>query len=205
MCFPPLHFCWAIQHKLVWCVWWKTSECSLWFCKDFFDQCLFFFLFSEVQSGMVNRGPVKNRSSTDIICLIIFIAFLVGWGFIGFYGKDTHFKLTYKNVFPPLIIVVVFAFCVSCVLKGRGSDRYFSSCLSGFSLGDPQRLINPTDSNGKKCGVDETVKDKPFLFYFDLTRCADPSVFITGCPTPQVWKTFNIFFLSLICYRFISL
>jgi len=110
MCFPPLHFCWAIQHKLVWCVWWKTSECSLWFCKDFFDQCLFFFLFSEVQSGMVNRGPVKNRSSTDIICLIIFIAFLVGWGFIGFYGKDTHFKLTYKNVFPPLLLLLFLPF-----------------------------------------------------------------------------------------------
>ncbi|XP_046448873.1 choline transporter-like protein 2 isoform X1 [Daphnia pulex] len=95
----------------------------------------------EDQSGMVHRGPVKNRSCTDIFCLIIFIAFLVGWGIIGFYG---------------------------------------------FTLGDPQRLLHPTDSNGKICGVDETVKDKPNLFYFDLTRCADPSIFITGCPTPQV-------------------
>ncbi|KAI9562773.1 hypothetical protein GHT06_010227 [Daphnia sinensis] len=95
----------------------------------------------DVRSEMVHRGPVKNRSCTDVVCLIIFIAFLVGWGIIGFYG---------------------------------------------FTLGDPQRLLHPTDSNGRICGVDETLKDKPYLFYFDLTRCADPSVLIKGCPTPQV-------------------
>lgn len=95
----------------------------------------------DVGSEMVHRGPVKNRSCTDVFCLIIFIAFLVGWGIIGFYG---------------------------------------------FTLGDPQRLLHPTDSNGRICGVDETVKDKPYLFYFDLTRCADPSVLIKGCPTPQI-------------------
>lgn len=61
----------------------------------------------EDQSGMVHRGPVKNRSCTDIFCLIIFIAFLVGWAIIGFYGKEnkksdrccvrTNLKVTYQN------------------------------------------------------------------------------------------------------------
>lgn len=93
------------------------------------------------------------------------------------------------------IVVVVVASCVSCVLVLI--DILFS-WLSGFTLGDPQRLLHPTDSNGKICGVDETVKDRPNLFYFDLTRCADPSIFITGCPTPQVYgKLTNIVCFSL--------
>ncbi len=92
--------------------------------------------------------------------------------------------------------IVVVASCVSCVLVLVDN---FSSLLSGFTLGDPQRLIHPTDSNGKICGVDETVEDKPYLFYFDLTRCADPSIFITGCPTPQVYGK-----LKNICFSFFN-
>ena len=65
-------------------------------------------------------------------------------------------------------------------------DIYFLFFFLGFTLGDPQRLMHPTDSYGRTCGVDEAVKDKPYLFYFDLTRCADPSVLVKGCPTPQV-------------------
>ena len=42
------------------------------------------------RSTMVYRGPVKNRSCTDILCLIIFVAFLFGWGVIGYYGKISH-------------------------------------------------------------------------------------------------------------------
>jgi hypothetical protein len=110
----------------------------------------FFFLFIDAQSGMVHRGPVKNRSCTDIFCLVIFIAFLVGWGIIGFYGNkqksnkcDALFKLTYKNLKSPHvmrssglllfsrksdIVVVVVAFYVLCALKKRRSDRYFYLC-----------------------------------------------------------------------------
>lgn len=58
--------------------------------------------------------------------------------------------------------------------------------LLGFVLGDPQRLVNPTDSQGKLCGHDAQVKDRPFLLFFDLTRCNNPSVLTHGCPTPQV-------------------
>ncbi len=34
-------------------------------------------------------GPVKKRSCTDVICLLIFIAFLGGWGFVAFMGMTT--------------------------------------------------------------------------------------------------------------------
>ncbi|XP_050713800.1 choline transporter-like protein 4 isoform X4 [Eriocheir sinensis] len=85
-------------------------------------------------------GPLKNRSCTDIICLLLFIAFLVGWGVV-----------------------------------------------AGFAVygGDPERLLHPTDSEGRVCGRGEFV-NQTFLFFFDLTRCASPKVIATGCPTPQV-------------------
>ncbi len=40
----------------------------------------------------------------------------------------------------------------------------------GFNSGDPSILVNPVDSYGQKCGVDEAVKDKPYLFFFDITK-----------------------------------
>ncbi|XP_055842030.1 choline transporter-like 2 isoform X3 [Episyrphus balteatus] len=52
--------------------------------------------------------------------------------------------------------------------------------------GDLNKLLVPTDSFNRKCGVDATVKDKKYLFFFNLEKCIDPLVPITGCPTPQV-------------------
>ena len=53
-----------------------------------------------------------------------------------------------------------------------------------FSNGDIRRLIVPTDSNGRKCGIDIDVKDKPYLVFFDLTKCVNGS-----CDTTQVCQT----------------
>lgn len=86
------------------------------------------------------KGPIKDRGCTDILCLGLFLAFLVGWG-----------------------VVAVFA----------------------FIHGDPERLINPTDSYGNICGTGNFTSKK-YLFYFDMTRCASSSILLTGCPTPQV-------------------
>ena len=37
-----------------------------------------------------HRGPVKDRSCTDVLCLLVFIAFLAGWGIVGYFGKNWH-------------------------------------------------------------------------------------------------------------------
>jgi len=95
----------------------------------------------DFSEGGAARGPVKNRSCTDVLCLLIFVAFLAGWGIVGYFG---------------------------------------------FLLGDPQRLLHPTDSEGRVCGLDENLVLKPYLFFFDLTKCANPTVLTHGCPTPQV-------------------
>ena len=39
------------------------------------------------------------------------------------------------------------------------------------------------------CGLTESVKDKPYLFFFDLAKCANPNVISRGCPTHQVFVT----------------
>lgn len=52
--------------------------------------------------------------------------------------------------------------------------------------GDLNKLVVPTDSFNKKCGTDSGVLDKKYLFFFNLDKCLDPLVPITGCPTPQI-------------------
>lgn len=61
-------------------------------------------------------------------------------------------------------------------------------CVAGFRKGDPSILVYPVDSLGQKCGQDEPVKDKRYLFFFDITECAKANVLIYGCRTPQVRK-----------------
>ncbi|XP_065647600.1 choline transporter-like protein 4 isoform X2 [Hydra vulgaris] len=64
--------------------------------------------------------------------------------------------------------------------------------IVAYMQGDPKRLLFPTDSNGKVCGVD--IIGKSFLHYFDLTKCitkgtADPLEYARNglaCPTPKV-------------------
>lgn len=55
-----------------------------------------------------------------------------------------------------------------------------------YKNGEPERLILPTDSMNRKCGVDSAVIDKPYLVFLDLTKCVDLTTPINGCPTTQV-------------------
>ena len=54
----------------------------------------------------------------------------------------------------------------------------------GVQNGDPTKLMYPTNSFGQICGQGDHA-DKPFLLFFDLTKCISLSA-LTGCPTPQV-------------------
>lgn len=55
-----------------------------------------------------------------------------------------------------------------------------------YREGDLNKLLVPRDSEGFQCGQDSEVLDHKYLFFFDLSECADPLVPINGCPTPQV-------------------
>jgi len=52
--------------------------------------------------------------------------------------------------------------------------------------GDINKVIYPTDSQGRICGGHPDLLTKPYLIFFDLTRCLNPGVLAHGCPTPQV-------------------
>jgi choline transporter-like protein 2/4/5 len=43
--------------------------------------------------------------------------------------------------------------------------------IYGFIQGNPQRLVYPVDSNGRLCGLDPAVADKPFLLFFNWIDC----------------------------------
>uniref|UniRef100_A0A0N5BAG2 Choline transporter-like protein 5 n=1 Tax=Strongyloides papillosus TaxID=174720 RepID=A0A0N5BAG2_STREA len=55
---------------------------------------------------------------------------------------------------------------------------------------DPDRIIHPVDSYGRLCGVDKpgyyNFSKKPYVLYFDLTKCISWLTFLSGCPTKQV-------------------
>lgn len=55
-----------------------------------------------------------------------------------------------------------------------------------YRNGDLNKLLVPTDSFNQKCGMDSAVLHKKYLFFFQLEKCIDALVPITGCPTPQV-------------------
>lgn len=34
------------------------------------------------------QGPTKKRKCTDVLCLLLFLVFLGGWGFVGYFAYD---------------------------------------------------------------------------------------------------------------------
>lgn len=64
--------------------------------------------------------------------------------------------------------------------------EYDSLLKIAIKRGDLDRLLVPTDSAGRKCGVDNSVINKPYLLFFNLERCIDARVPLFGCKTPQV-------------------
>ncbi|EDO44245.1 predicted protein [Nematostella vectensis] len=90
------------------------------------------------------KGPIEDRSCTDIICCLIFVAYIVGMVVVG---------------------------------------------IVAFAEGDINRLLLPTDSQGKVCGKDPAYLDKKYLVFFDITKCIPkgiPSLSNPKCYTPQV-------------------
>lgn len=87
-------------------------------------------------------GPNKSRGCTDVICCIVYLAFIGFWFAIG---------------------------------------------AVAFQNGDPTKILLPTDSSGNLCGAGLNI-DKPYLMYFDVTKCTSLDGLVTSnlqCPTYQ--------------------
>ena len=48
-------------------------------------------------------GPVRNRSCTDILCLLFFLALLGGWGFVAYFGFSQG-DINKVNLLPLLLV-----------------------------------------------------------------------------------------------------
>uniref|UniRef100_G3PPE5 Choline transporter-like protein n=1 Tax=Gasterosteus aculeatus aculeatus TaxID=481459 RepID=G3PPE5_GASAC len=74
--------------------------------------------------------------------------------------------------------------------------QYDMSCVfhPAWLHGDPRKVLYPTDSSGQFCGQKETSNaKKPILFYFNILKCANPSILINlQCPTTQTVIAVNL-------------
>ncbi|CAI5796330.1 Choline transporter-like protein [Podarcis lilfordi] len=68
----------------------------------------------------------------------------------------------------------------------REEESYYGK--HAWTQGDPRKVIYPTDSRGQFCGQAGTPNEnKPFLFYFNIVKCASPLVLLEfQCPTTQI-------------------
>ncbi|RMB90084.1 hypothetical protein DUI87_33539 [Hirundo rustica rustica] len=77
---------------------------------------------------------------------------------------------------------------ICCVLLVVAIVGYVVVGVVAWTHGDPRKVIHPTDSRGQFCGQRGTPNEKkPFLFYFDIVKCASPLVLLEfQCPTTQI-------------------
>uniref|UniRef100_A0A8C0HSB0 Choline transporter-like protein n=1 Tax=Buteo japonicus TaxID=224669 RepID=A0A8C0HSB0_9AVES len=77
---------------------------------------------------------------------------------------------------------------ICCILLVIAIVGYVVVGVVAWTHGDPRKVIYPTDSRGQFCGQQGTPNEKkPFLFYFDIVKCASPLVLLEfQCPTTQI-------------------
>ncbi|XP_068197772.1 choline transporter-like protein 5-A [Antennarius striatus] len=65
---------------------------------------------------------------------------------------------------------------------------YIALGIVALRLGDPKKVLHPTDSYGQFCGQKGTSNaKKPTLFYFNMMKCTSPATLINlQCPTIQM-------------------
>lgn len=101
-------------------------------------------------------------------------------------GVSLHVMVSYVRIFPRTITLYSYFTAIRTLIF----FSFFLLCLkyihTAYSHGDLDRLLVPADSKGRKCGVDNSVIDKPYLLFFNLEKCIDPLVPLHGCKTPQV-------------------
>ncbi|XP_073175025.1 choline transporter-like protein 2 isoform X7 [Lepidochelys kempii] len=77
---------------------------------------------------------------------------------------------------------------ICCILLLIAILGYVIVGVVAWTHGDPRKVIYPTDSRGQFCGQLGTPNEnKPFLFYFNIMKCASPLVLLEfQCPTKQI-------------------
>ncbi|KAK2506055.1 hypothetical protein MC885_011783 [Smutsia gigantea] len=128
------------------------------------------------------KGPIYNRGCTDIICCVFLLVAIVGYvavGIIGVWKKG--------QVWGYRVGGQASGAEMQMVLRSGGALVSLDPSTA-WTHGDPRKVIYPTDSRGEFCGQKGTKNaNKPYLFYFNIVKCASPLVLLEfQCPTPQI-------------------
>jgi hypothetical protein len=62
---------------------------------------------------------------------------------------------------------------------------YILFAIFVFREGSLRRFINPTDSQGRVCGVDSQI-GRPSVQFFNIVKCVKYILIGARCPTPQI-------------------
>ncbi|XP_026466884.1 CTL-like protein 2 [Ctenocephalides felis] len=92
------------------------------------------------------------------------------------YDPDFHGPVKSRSCTDICCLIVFLAFVVAWIGIG----------IYAVQNGDIDKILNPADSLQRKCGVHPDVKDKPYLLYFDLLKCAQNGPLHSPCFTPRV-------------------
>ncbi|XP_060037710.1 choline transporter-like protein 2 isoform X1 [Erinaceus europaeus] len=103
---------------------------------------------------------------------------------VGAYGTPQKYDPTFKGPIYNRGCTDV----ICCVFLLLAIVGYVAVGVIAWTHGDPRKVIYPTDSRGEFCGQKGTKNaNKPFLFYFNIVKCASPLVLLEfQCPTPQI-------------------
>uniref|UniRef100_A0AC34F327 Choline transporter-like protein n=1 Tax=Panagrolaimus sp. ES5 TaxID=591445 RepID=A0AC34F327_9BILA len=106
-------------------------------------------------------------------------------------AKLKKYQFKPKKSYNPLILTrrgCTDIFCCFVLLVFLAA--WIAVAIFGFMWGKPERLIHPTDSYGRTCGGNRIggydLRDKPYLLFFDLTKCVNFATVLSGCPTRQI-------------------
>uniref|UniRef100_A0A914XUH1 Choline transporter-like protein n=1 Tax=Panagrolaimus superbus TaxID=310955 RepID=A0A914XUH1_9BILA len=102
-------------------------------------------------------------------------------------AKLKKYQFKPKKSYNPLILTrrgCTDIFC--CFVLIIFLAAWIAVAIFGFMWGKPERLIHPTDTYGRTCGSNRIGGDKPYLLFFDLTKCVNFVTVLSGCPTRQI-------------------
>ena len=82
------------------------------------------------------KGPVKKRSCTDLLCLLLFVALLGGWGFVAYIGftqgdiEKVRKEFEYFRILLSVCLANMSVFCFFLVIFWLGVFVFLNTTYS---------------------------------------------------------------------------
>ncbi|XP_034055512.1 choline transporter-like protein 5-A [Gymnodraco acuticeps] len=102
----------------------------------------------------------------------------------GLYGEPHRFDASFRGPVRRRSCTDI----LCCLIFIIAILSYVALGIVAWLHGDPRKVLHPTNSYGQFCGQKGSPNEKkPILFYFNILKCANPSLLINlQCPTTQM-------------------